>query len=95
MAELRAYVFGRDRGCIFRHRGDHECRGANGLPHAPDARLLLQLGHVPEAGRNALQKKAPDDELHTVTICASVNIPGESKADREYERSYIAAAEKQ
>ncbi len=49
------------------------------------------LDHVPERGRNALGKKAPDDEAHLVTVCA-YHHTGRlwPETHRELERAYLA-----
>lgn len=80
IADLRRYVFNRDGGCVFRFQRDHVCRGP------------LELAHVPERGKNAFGKKAPTDERHTVCECRGIN-GAPSRADREYERAYLASKE--
>jgi len=93
---LRAYVFDRDGVCVaFRRDPDHVCRDRWGVPHAPGDRTKLTLDHVfPEAGGRK-GKKADDDARFLVAACDAVNVGVPSRELREFERSYLAAVEKE
>lgn len=99
MRELRHYVIvDRDRVCVAYAApravlDGHECRDAWGMPHAPHDLGKLELAHVPESTEaNALGRKAPDDELHTVAEChgANVNVTREL---RIWERHWLSTHE--
>lgn len=55
---LRAYIEARDGRCVYATIASTVCDGRT------------ELDHVPCPGRNALQKKAPDNERHLVSACA-------------------------
>lgn len=79
---LRRKVFNRDLGCIVPYVDPENDRPCKGMP---------TLDHVPERGKNALGKKAPDDEAHLVTVCA-YHHTGQlwPETHRELERAYLA-----
>lgn len=80
--QLRLIVFNRDYGCIVPVIDRNENTPCKGMP---------TLDHVPERGKNALGKKAPDDEAHLVVIC-SYHHTGRlwPETHRELERQYLA-----
>lgn len=93
MRELRDYVFGRDRVCVAWMADErHECRDPWGNPHGPLELAWCQLAHVPDSVWNVFGRKAPDDELHTVTECAGANA-APSRELRKFEREWIARHE--
>ena len=79
---VRRAVFNRDMGCIVPYVDAGESRPCKGMP---------TLDHVPERGRNAYGRKAPDDEAHLVTVCmyhhTGIQWP---ERHRELEREYLA-----
>lgn len=101
ITELRSYVFGRDSVCVAyaasvlaQGEPEHECRGKWGAKHDPFMVSLMTLAHVPDEGANALGKRAPDDELHTVTECYGANVHrGPDRMLRSFERLWITQHE--
>lgn len=79
---LRLRVFNRDYGCIVPVVDPDDNYPCKGMP---------TLDHVPERGKNAMGKKAPDDEAHLVVICA-YHHTGRiwPEGHRELERKYLA-----
>ena len=76
-------VYDRDRRtCLaFRLDGTHRCFGR------------MTLAHVPELGKNALNKKPPSDKYHLVVECFGANSGGLqpwSEMHRDLERAWLA-----
>lgn len=79
---VRRAVFNRDMGCVVPTIDPTNRYPCKGYP---------TLAHVPERGKNALGKKAPDDEAHLVAECAYHNVDHPEGRDlREKQRQYLA-----
>lgn len=87
--EVVEAVFRRDLMCVAAAMDSgHRCYDAFSNPHAPDDFRRLTLEHVPEAGKNALSKKAPDDPEHLVLMCHRGNMEW-GPTHREEERAWL------
>ena len=86
---LREFVFRRDRACLgWRFDPSHECRDQWGMPHRPDDRSKLTLGHVPMV--HSITDPRRDDEAHCVAECWSTNAGVHPSAElREFERGWL------
>jgi hypothetical protein len=76
---LAILVFQRDGMCVAAKLDPkHRCQGR------------LTLEHVPIRGRNALQRKAPDEPWCSLALCLGAQSEYWGEAHREAERGYLA-----
>lgn len=88
--ELHAKVLRRDGRCFVAGISDtHVCRDKWGEPHDSRDLSKMTVDHVHMHAGGTRGQRAPDDEMHLVTMCAKANIDGPSRAIREAEREYL------
>ena len=88
MGSLRQQVFERDGVCIgYLFDQTHICADLAGS-HSPYNLDRMTLGHV--KGELRMGVRADSDPAHCVTECLKLNTKPPSKAEREFERAYLA-----